>query len=117
MSNGGYIQQGNVGNAGSAQSAGSQATGGGFQLSISASPQLGLQNLAYIRPDRKMNTPQGTVLSTISGRKLTLYKDIGSNFGHYFTTAPENPSTGYSWIVKTDDDCLGALNVSKKFYP
>ena len=108
VSNGGYIQQGNVGNAGSAQSAGSQATGGGFQLSISASPQLGLMNLASLTQSNKAG---GSLLSKINGRKITLQKGV-----IMFTQAPENPSTGYSWIVKSDDDCLGAINVGKKFF-
>ena len=109
VSNGGYIQQGNVGNAGSAQSAGSQATGGGFQLSISASPQLGLMNLASLTQSNKAG---GSLLNNINGRKIILQKGV-----IMFTQAPENPSTGYSWIVKSDDDCLGAINVGKKFFP
>ena len=109
VSNGGYIQQGNVGNAGSAQSAGSQATGGGFQLSISASPQLGLMNLASLT---QASYAVGSTLSGLNGKKITLQKDRSLS-----TIAPENPSTGYSWIVKSDDDCLGAINVGKKFFP
>ena len=57
ISNGGYIQQGNVGNAGNDQSSNSQASGGSFNLGISASPQLGLQNLEYYRTPANLRQP------------------------------------------------------------